>query len=101
MFSEEFLNEMRIKLISSKDELTDQLKNLSVHTEIGDEVDENAKEFEMDSVNQDLIAGMREDLRKIDTALEKLDQGTYGLDENGNEIPEERLRLIPWADKNV
>lgn len=40
----------------------------------------------------------RETLVKIDTALRKLEEGTYGLcEECGEEISEERLTIMPFA----
>ena len=42
---------------------------------------------------------MREDhLKEIDDALERIDNGTYGLSEkSGKPIPEERLEVMPIA----
>lgn len=40
----------------------------------------------------------RETLIKIDAALRKLDEGTYGIcEECGDEISEERLKVMPFA----
>ncbi|MBF0506610.1 MAG: TraR/DksA C4-type zinc finger protein [Nitrospirae bacterium] len=40
----------------------------------------------------------RETLIKIDTAIRKLEEGTYGLcEECGEEISEERLKIMPFA----
>ncbi|MEW6002656.1 MAG: TraR/DksA C4-type zinc finger protein [Nitrospirota bacterium] len=40
----------------------------------------------------------RENLFKIDEALRKLDEGTYGICEDcGEEISEERLKVLPFA----
>ncbi len=40
----------------------------------------------------------RETLMKIDTALRKLEEGTYGIcEECGDEISEERLKIMPFA----
>ncbi|MFO0752660.1 MAG: TraR/DksA family transcriptional regulator [Thermodesulfovibrionales bacterium] len=40
----------------------------------------------------------RETLIKIDTALRKLEEGTYGIcEECGDEISEERLKILPFA----
>ncbi len=37
-------------------------------------------------------------LMKIERALERVDQGTYGLSEvSGEPIPRERLEAVPWA----
>jgi RNA polymerase-binding transcription factor DksA len=48
------------------------------------EIDENARE--------------REELARINRALERLEQGTYGLSEvSGKPIPIERLEALPYA----
>jgi len=40
----------------------------------------------------------KENLNKIDEALRKIDEGTYGICEDcGTEIDEERLKVIPFA----
>jgi len=55
----------------------------------------------MDEVNQNLTSRMNDDLEKIEKALQKIENGTYGTDDDGNEIGEDRLRAIPWADKAI
>jgi len=41
-------------------------------------------------------------LRQIDRALEKIDEGTYGVcDLSGKEIPKARLEAIPYATMTV
>lgn len=45
-----------------------------------------------------LVGNAEEILAKINRALEKLDEGTYGLsDQSGEVIPTERLEAIPYA----
>ncbi len=40
----------------------------------------------------------REDLQKVDEALRKLEEGTYGICEDcGEEISEQRLKILPYA----
>ncbi len=39
----------------------------------------------------------RDELALIDRALRRIADGTYGTDEQGGNIPLERLRAIPWA----
>jgi len=44
------------------------------------------------------FAAHKEKLNKIDESLRKLDEGTYGICEDcGDEISEERLKVIPFA----
>ncbi len=97
--STEFIAEMKAKLLAEKQRLEDDLSGLSEHTEMGDDEDENADEVNVDEVNQDAIAAIKADLEKIGKALEKIEQGTYGTDDDGQSISEERLRVLPWADK--
>lgn len=98
MLTQDFIDEMKIKLLAEKERLTKDDAGLSEHTELGREYDENAQEVELDDVNTDIKSHMKADLEKIEKALAKIEDGTYGTDDNGNEISEERLRAIPWAD---
>jgi len=44
------------------------------------------------------LSSHREDLQKIDEAIRKIDEGTYGICEDcGEEISEERLKILPYA----
>lgn len=101
MLSNEFIEEMKSKLLEEKSRLESELGGIKEHTEVGDDLDENATEIQMDEVNQNLSESMNNDLTKINNALQKIEQGTYGTDEDGNEIGEDRLRAIPWADKAI
>ncbi len=101
MLSTEFIEEMKAKLLEEKDRLQNDLDGLANHTEVGDDLDENATEVQMDEVNQDVKERMHEDLAKIEVALQKIDAGTFGTDSDGNEISEDRLRVIPWADRAI
>lgn len=101
MLSQEFIDEMRAKLSEEKERLTADHDGLSDHTELGREFDENAQEVELDEVNTDLRKRMHADLEKIEKALAKIEAGTYGTDDEGKEISEERLRAIPWADQAI
>jgi RNA polymerase-binding transcription factor DksA len=96
-----FINEMKAKLLESKARLEQDLSGLSPHTEMGSDITENAEEIEVDEVNQDLIARMEADLEKINLAVGKIESGTYGVDSDGKEISEDRLRALPWAEKAI
>ncbi len=101
MLSPEFISEMKQKLEQQKQKLQADLAGLASHTEVGDDYDENATEIEIDEVNQDLIARMKSDLVMIDKALAKIADGSYGTDGEGQEIAEDRLRALPWADTSI
>ncbi len=99
MLSQEFIDKMKTRLLEEKEILLNDLKGLLEHTEIGTDMDENASEVQLDDVNKDLTSRMQDDLEKIEVALSKIENGTYGTDDDGNEISEARLEAIPWADK--
>lgn len=99
LFSAGFIEEMKQKLLSQKAKLESDLAGLSPHEDLGGDLDSNVQEVEDDEVSQDMIARIKSDLEKIDKALMKIKNGSYGLDNKGNPIPEDRLRAIPWADK--
>jgi RNA polymerase-binding transcription factor DksA len=45
-----------------------------------------------------LEEGAQQTLEEIDAAIARIDDGTYGTCENcGTQIPQDRLRAIPWA----
>jgi len=99
--SSAFIAELKQKLQEMKAKLQEDLKGLSLHTEMGDDEDENADEVIIDEVNRNLIERMQGDLAKIESALQKIEQGKYGLDAQGKPISEDRLRALPWAETNV
>ncbi len=101
MLTQDFIEEMRQVLEAKKAELSEELSGLSSHTELGQDLEENAQEVQLDEISQDVIAVLKSDLEKIDIALQKIAAGTYGTDSEGKEISEARLRVIPWADKAI
>ncbi len=101
MFTPAFIEEMKTKLLQAKSDLENELGGLSAHTEMGNADDENADEVELDIVNEDVMARIKADLVKIEAALIKIESGTYGTDDEGKEISEDRLRVLPWADKSI
>ncbi len=101
MLSQEFIEEMKAKLLAEKDRLAADLAEAPAHTELGTDYDENAQEVELDEVNADVRVRVSSDLEKIDKALSKIEEGTFGTDDEGKEISEQRLRALPWADKAI
>jgi DnaK suppressor protein len=101
MPSQAFIEEMKEKLLAQKKKLQEDLSGLSVHTEMGDDQEANSDEVNVDEVSQDVSAVMKKDLAKIEKALGKIADGSYGTDDEGKQIGEERLRALPWADKAI
>jgi RNA polymerase-binding transcription factor DksA len=49
-----------------------------------------------------ILEALERDLAEIEAALQRLDEGTYGVDENtGDRIDPERLEALPTARTNV
>lgn len=101
MPSQEFIQRMQERLLEEKERINEELSQLSEHTELGSDVDSNMEEVNVDEVNQDIIAQLKADLVLIEKALRKIDEGTYGKTDSGEEISEARLEVLPWADTNV
>ena len=98
---QEFVQSMKKRLLEEKQRLGAELKGLPEHTEIGIRDDDNALEASEDEVNRGIKARVEPDLEKIDAALKKIEDGTYGIGVDGKEIPKERLEALPWADKAI
>jgi RNA polymerase-binding transcription factor DksA len=99
MLTQTFIEEMKRRLAEEQSRLKAELAAIAPHTELGDDEDDNAQEISGDEASLDEIAVLKSDLAKVGKALEKIAAGTYGTDDDGNEISEERLRALPWADK--
>jgi DnaK suppressor protein len=102
MYSPQFLDRMKEKLNEERERLSEELLSFNAHTEMGDDMDDNAQEVSVDEANQDIITQLKEDISKIDESLTKIDAGTYGVCAvGGEEINEERLEVLPWAETCV
>ncbi len=101
MLNQAFIEEMKQKLIAAKAQFTEEMAGLPVHTEMGDDRESNADDLNPDEVNFDLRDRLQADIAKIDKALAKIEQGTYGTDDEGKEISQERLEILPWADTAI
>jgi RNA polymerase-binding transcription factor len=63
--------------------------------------DEGTDLFESER-DQGRLEQLREELAAIERAEKRLEEGTYGLSvESGQPIPDERLELMPWAERTV
>ena len=89
---------LRRKLLAARRHLTEDLRSFTGRGSAcgsGDEADRA-----MDSLEREtawcLGGAMTESLERIDRALERMQEGTYGRCEScGHEIPFERLQLLP------
>ncbi|MCI5829272.1 MAG: TraR/DksA family transcriptional regulator [Treponema sp.] len=100
----DFLDKQKKKLTAERNELVDsllgrndQFEKLGGATESGDDVD-----IASDTIDRTLLNSLGEAdqfrLKLIDSALDRIVQGTYGTClECGEQIAEARLEAIPYA----
>ncbi len=113
-FNEKFLDEMRRKLLKerakylhSAEEYQAEAESLLATREPGDvQFDEEGGEGTTVAVERErdlaLSSQARHTVSQIDTALERIENGTYGYCiTSGAPIPIARLRAIPWAAERV
>ncbi len=102
MHSQDFTQKMKERLEEEKSRIQEELKDLPEHTELGDDIDAGATEYQVDEVNSDIRAQFENDIELIDKAIESIAGGTYGVcSVGGEDISEARLEVLPWADKCV
>ncbi|MBX4188200.1 MAG: hypothetical protein KW793_03650 [Candidatus Doudnabacteria bacterium] len=66
--------------------------------EVGREEGENASEVEQFANTLGETHVLEESLQKVEAALKRIDDGTYGKCKMGDDIEEERLRVLPEAE---
>ena len=107
------LNELKKSLEKRKDELTAQLETIGHKAEgednydanfpqYGDSAEDNAIEVADYATNLSYERELEPELKDIDKALEKIEDGTYGKCEKcGKDIDIERLKVMPSATECV
>ncbi len=111
---EKTMEELRGKLLDEKKRLEDELSRFAQKTDtegdyktrfpddLGDRNDENATEVEQYADNIALEQSLESQLKDVLDALEKMDNGTYGKDEEtGEDIDVARLMAYPAARTNI
>lgn len=107
------LAELKEKLLGEKSRLEAELSRLGKPTgvigdyetkfeDIGTDEDDNTTEVEEYVDNLGVETNLEGQLKDVRNALEKMDQGTYGVcEETGKEISVERLRAYPSARTSI
>lgn len=113
VIEQKILGELKEKLLAEKVRLEDELGRFATKTsegdyktrfpdDIGNDQDENASEVEQYAGNLALEQSLEAQLRDVIDALKKMDEGTYGVDEEtGEDIAIERLQVYPAARNNI
>ena len=110
LFKADFIKEMNGKLLELREDLQKKLGLTTSDTEeqhgtfpdYGDEEDDNVHEIEGFMVNENLKAQYEKELRDVESALERMKDGTYGICKyTGEKIDEKRLRARPTSSSSV
>ena len=105
MIPEKLVQECKSKLLSTKAELLNRAKDarhdLNIEEKGGDEADQTLRvlaEAEALSMHE----RFRFQLMEIESALARIENGTYGVCEETEEpIEHDRLRAIPWTRLSI
>ncbi|MDF2577385.1 MAG: yocK [Chlamydiales bacterium] len=104
------IEDFKEKLLQLRDEITKVLKgtpadirksheDAAAYTQV--QRDQDAHDFDQD-LNLQLTTQEYDLLKKIDRALQKIEENTYGIcDVSEKEIPLKRLEAIPYANMTV
>ena len=108
--NQEKLEEIKNKLEKKREGIVEELEGFARETKeikddfetkfphLGDHMDENALEVSDYEDQLSVEHNLENDLKKIDKALEKIKNGTYGICEKcGSKISPERLEAFPEA----
>ena len=103
--SEKLVTECKAKLLQSKADLLNRVKeaklNFDTEDKGGDEADQTVRVLaEQEFLN--MTDRLRNQLLEIESALGRIENGTFGYCEETEEIIEaERLRAIPWTRLSI
>lgn len=98
------LDELRRELLAKKSELAARLERISANLQRGFAADskEMAKELEDSEVVDALGNEARSEMSKIGAALERMDDGSYGVcTECGEPIDLQRVQAYPYAHECI
>lgn len=104
LLSEQSISLFKKELISLKQYLIMQIygKSNMFDSENSNDIVDASSEFIDKNINYELTGKEAEILRKVDRALEKISEGTYGVcDITGEPIPFARLEAIPYANMTI
>ncbi len=112
MISKELIEENKKRLLEEQKRLQKVLNHEDIkdgkgefpgdykpkYDELGNEEGDNASEVENFSNQLGVTEDLESQLKKIEWALARIENGTYGVCAEGDEIEEDRLRALPTAE---
>jgi len=108
-FTKKELEDFKNRLLDLKAQLSGALRDASEDVRSPEEnrgysqhqADEGTDDFER-TISINVSTSELETLRQIERALEKIEEGTYGVcDMTEEEIPKKRLEAIPYATRTA
>lgn len=102
MYSSEFIEKMKQRLLDEKARLEAGLQGTQSFPEYDTQSsDDIAEKIEADATNQDANSQLGSELEKVNAALARIENGTYGQTAAGGFIDEARLEAFPAAEESV
>jgi DnaK suppressor protein len=103
------INEFKERLLKMRNQLVKSLQGCEAEVKTPDEAtgySQHQADQGTDDFDRTTMLGVTDSeyklLRQIDRALEKIDEGTYGVcDISEQEIPKARLEAVPYANMTV
>jgi len=101
MLSKEFIEKMRQRLLKEKKTVDEKIAKYSAPEESMEnpDWDDLGNDAVEDLVEENIVESLKKIQEKLERALKKIEDGTYGKCEFCNaEYSEEQLEMVPWAD---
>ena len=99
MISKEFINKQKQILTKEKERLVKKVGQLKKYPDYGRNEDDNAQEMADYQSNLSLEEQVEFLIKKVDTALSAIEDGSYGKCKKCKEMIEEgRLEVMPYAE---
>ena len=93
----QFINEMQEKLLKEQNLLKQELESLGHLPDYGRSDEDNATEMAEYTTAVATTDASQKRLKEVQGALKRIEDGMYGLTDDGETIPEDRLRANPAA----
>ena len=113
-FDKDFLEKQKAKLLAEKERLIGELEKRgkakkndpcdyqASFQDFGADEESQAAEYAQAETDNSVVEELDDELKRVNDALERIAQGTYGLDSNtGEPIKQERLEAYPAAETNI